>query len=161
MTFSIKNKKARILGVVPVAEVRGDKREVACDIKMSLLVGNDFLEKISPSLRSFLYVKDKKPDLVSSDDPHHVTQLRFPQLVQPIRWDMTSEVDLAIGLEQAPLKITTATLREVRLEAMEGGAVLLTFSVHGYPEEKEFGALCNLVGCEVPVTVGKAKALLL
>ena len=161
MSFQLKNKKARIVSVVPVAEVHGNSREVACEIKLETSVSNDFLDKIGPSLKSFLYVKDKSAiDLISQDDPDHKTHLRYPEMVQPIKWDMKCEVDLTIGPDPNPMKITTAELGSLRVEAIEGGMVGLTFLIRGYPEEAQFGALCKLTGCEVPISIAKAKVLL-
>lgn len=160
MKFTIKNKKARVVTVDPVAEVRGSEREVACEIKLEIAVSNDFLDSVAPSLKQLLYVKDKDSnDFISQYDPDHVTHLRFPMMVQPIKWDVAVEANVEIGIGAQAVVLDFARLQDMRTEALEGGMVLLSFKVHGYPTEKDFGALCKLLGCEVPVSISAAETL--
>lgn len=158
MKFTLLEEKVKIVNVNPRAELHGEDTKPACDIKVEATLSNDDLAEFHPTLKSLLYVKDAdRPDLLSQADPSHATMLRFPQLKGPLKWDgeiIGAAVTVHYGAtEKSHIVLPTCVVNDFRLEPLEGGTVMVTCRVQAHPDAKQFGALCMMVGTEIPVSI--------
>ena len=76
--FSLKNQAAKLTNVNPRAELHGQDKKLAVDLKFEIKVSNDVLSEFDASLKGSLYKKadDGQGDLIA--DPGHLpTQLNL------------------------------------------------------------------------------------
>jgi hypothetical protein len=74
------NQTARLTSVNARAEIHGEDRKPAFDLKIEASMANDALIDFHPELRQFLFKKDDTPDLVDQINPDALTALRFPKM---------------------------------------------------------------------------------
>lgn len=158
LKLALVKEMVKVVNVNPRAELHGEEPKPACDIKLEATISNDRLAEFHPTLKSLLYVKDQdRPDLISQADPTHATMLRFPALKGPLKWDdelIGAEVTIHYGTtEKSHIVLATCLVNDVKLEALEGGSVVVGLRVQAHPDEKQFGKLCTLVGTEIPVSI--------
>lgn len=158
MKLTLKEVGCRLINVNPRPELHGDDKKPAADLKLTALLHNKELDQLHPKLRAAIYEKDTaQPDLVSEHDPEFLTALRFPSLAMPLKWageqvGGTFTVHRGIG-PKSDLVIESPIVNEVRIEALEGGSVVLGFRVQFKPDEKAIGKLCMMTGQDIVVSV--------
>lgn len=158
MKFTLKEVACRLINVNPRPELHGEDTKPAADLKLSALLHNKELDQLHPKLRSAIYEKDNaQPDLVSQDDPEFLTALRFASLAMPLKWageQVGGKVIVHRGLGgKSDLVIDAPVVNEFRIEALEGGSVIIVFRVQFKPDEKAIGKLCMLTGQDIIVSV--------
>lgn len=158
MKFVLKEVLCKLINVNPRPEMHGDDKKPAADLKLSALLHNKELDQLHPGLRGAIYEKDNsQPDLVSQDDPEFLTALRFASLAMPLKWageQIGGRVIVHRGLGgKSDLVIESPVVNEFRVEALEGGSVIIGFRVQFKPDEKAIGKLCMLTGQDIVVSV--------
>lgn len=154
--FSLKRQSAKVAHLNVREEKHGEDPVVAVDVKVKADLGNEFLDLLSPGLRTALYVKGGSGQAVlavlEDDVP---TELRFPQLA-PLDWDspLVGCAFVVHGARKADdLEFTGDVSKPLRLAAKEGGTVEVTFQVQVLPTTEQLGALSAFLGRSTKVTV--------
>ena len=151
---------AKIASFNPRAEKHGEDNKLAADIKVQMSIGNGVLDQFHPDLRAALYRKagpGEQQDLI--DGENGLVAVKFPR-IGALRWDEEYEVAIhsLLGLVE-PQQLVDVTLKKFAFEPIEGGSVVLTFSIVFHPDKSEAGALCALIQEEVELTLVPPKAL--
>ena len=161
LRLAFEKKKVMLCDVNPRSEVHGAEREPACDLKFRIDCESGVLSEFAPTLKSFLYFKDESKDVDGTNDladqASDAPNLRFPSLVQPIKWDSemlnaTLTVHHGIG-GKSDIVLQDVKINAFSIEAREGGTVSLTFRVQCHPDEKALGKLAVQVQNEVEITL--------
>lgn len=154
--FELTNHKVKLSSVNPRAEIHGEERKPACDLKFEVACGNDVLIHFHPELRGMLFKKDETPDLVDQATPEALTALRFPRL-GTLRYDWEGAgytLTLAYGIGgKSDIVLGDCQVDSMRIDPMQGGTVKLGFRVICHPESKQMGQLCELIQQEVSINV--------
>lgn len=141
-----------------VEKVGKVKTRPAADLKFTVNLPNTQLDQISPGLLQSLYLRPNEQghqaDLAVGPDA--MTTLRHPK-AKP--WASTEEwpgyaVQVHAG-EFAPtdVELELATLKSVTCDAKNGGTVEVSFSIGCHPTGAGVGALYELMGKEVELTL--------
>lgn len=77
--------EAKLSSINARAEIHGEDRRAAFDLKFEAACTNDVLIEFHPELRQMLF-KRGNPDLVDDLDPETLSELRFPAL-GTLKWD--------------------------------------------------------------------------
>lgn len=136
------------------AEVHGDEREPAADLKLEADVGAEFLDKLSPALRPMLFCKDPEAAADLADQGAEAPNLRFPQLVAPLRWEdemLGALVSIKVGNRK--IDLGAASVNKLTFSPREGGTVSLELRVQCKPDEEQAGRLYSVLQTEVRVTI--------
>lgn len=152
--FELKETVVKLVNVNPRAELHGDEHKLASDLKMSVTCTNTVLDHFHPDLRALLYKRDENPDLVDQIDPDALTSLRFPRL-DALAWDWSGAgyeltVDWGMGGD-SNIVLSDVEVDKFKIEAQEGGSVVLTFRVIAHPDADVLGPLCELMQQEITV----------
>ena len=142
-----------------VEKVGKEKTRPAADLKFTVNLPNTQLDQISPGLLQSLYRRPNEQghqgDL-TAPDPEAMTTLRHPK-AKP--WASTEDwpgyaVQLHAG-EFAPtdVELEMTTLKGITCEAKNGGTVEVSFSIGCHPTGADVGALYELMGKEVDLTL--------
>lgn len=154
--FELKNHVAKLASVNPRAEIHGEERKPACDLKFEVDCTNDILMDFHPELRAMLFKKSDDPDLVEQTEPEALTALRFPRL-GTLKYDWEGVgYSLSIGYGiggKSDIKLGDCQVDSMRIDPMNGGTVKLVFRVTCHPESKQMGQLCELIQQEVTINV--------
>lgn len=151
--FSLSNQTARLASVNPRAELHGEERIPAVDLKLEMKTSNDVLSEFDPALKGALYMRG---DAGLINDPGHMPVLRFP-LMSAFKWvaafaGYTLRIHWGVsGLDDIVLQ--ECNVDGFRFECMDGGSVSVCFRVQAHPNERDFGRLCSLVQQDVEVTL--------
>lgn len=142
-----------------VEKVGKEKTRPAADLKFTVNLPNTQLDQISPGLLQSLYRRPNEQghqgDL-TAPDPDAMTTLRHPK-AKP--WASTEDwpgyaAQLHAG-EFAPtdIELEMTTLKGITCEAKNGGTVEVSFSIGCHPTGADVGALYELMGKEVDLTM--------
>jgi hypothetical protein len=161
LKIQFKGQKMLLANVNVRAEVHGDDREPAGDLKFEVDLDNGFLGEFHPALKSTLYHFDesRERDLADQGKRHDAPDLRMPQLQAPLKWDeemlgakcRIREIGAKSDVGLDPVRVNNWTI-----EPREGGTCSVSFRVQCHPDEKIFGKLAMLVQQEVEVTLEAA-----
>ncbi len=154
--FELTRTKMKLSSVNPRAEIHGEERKPACDLKFEVTCGNDVLIDFHPELRGMLFKKDEQPDLVDQANPEALTALRFPRL-GTLKYDWEGvgyklTIDYGIG-GKSDIVLGECQVDSMRIDPMNGGSVRLGFRVICHPESKQMGQLCELIQQDIEVSV--------
>lgn len=160
--FELTQQTVKLASINPRAEIHGDERVPAFDLKIEAQCGNDVLIHFHPQLRSMLYQKNEAPDLVEqSDDPEALTALRFPKMA-PFKWEWegtgyTVTVDYGLGGD-SDIKLADCKIDGIRITPMNGGTVGISFRVICKPETADVGLLCDRIQQNIEITLEPPEA---
>lgn len=158
MSFSLDRDTCKLVNFNPRAELHGEDREPAADLKLELRAENGILSEFHPSLRSALYrAADASSDLADQgmDEPSLPT-LRFPKM-GALKWDLeivgcTLTIHYGTG-GKSDIVLPDATADGFSFTLHEGGMVDITFRVRCHPDEKQAGKIYTLQQREIEVTL--------
>ena len=150
---------AILVNVNPRAELAGQQRVPACDLKFEINAPNSILSLFGPHLRDSLYWSSGEPPEQSeldgiepvSDKPN----LRNPMLgalslsSEYAGYELT--VDLGLGGKHSNVELAGCDLGQFKIEPKEGGTVTVTFRVQCHPSEKDIGKLYGKIQQEVSI----------
>lgn len=154
--FELSNAKVKLSSVNARAEIHGEDRKPAFDLKFEVQCGNEVLSYFHPSLRSMIYKKNETPDLVDQIDAEALTALRFPQM-GAIKWaheytGYTVSVDYGLGGE-SDIVMSECALDGFKIVPQEGGTVTVIFRVIAHPKSEDVGKLCEFIQRDVEISV--------
>jgi len=149
--FSLDKQACKLVDVNPRSEKNGKDNTLASDLKFEITAGNDFLHKLHPDLQVCLYTSHVK-------DPHpgHYPNLRLP-FMGAVPWNKEYagyelRVDHGID-EDDPIVVTGCVINNFKIEAQEGGTVVVDVRVQCHPGGDVLGMLCELIQSEVQISL--------
>ena len=152
--FSLHHVQAKLASLNPRAEIHGEDRVPACDLKFEITGSNDLLSEFHPSLKSFLYERPAEPDL--ADDGKSLTQLRFKLLgslkyaaefvgyTLRVHWGVSGHDDIVLG---------DCEVDGFRFDRQDGGSVTVGYRVIAHPSERDMGRLCGMIQREIEISL--------
>jgi hypothetical protein len=159
MNLTFNDQKAYLANVNIRAEIHGEEREPAGDLKFELDVANDVLSELHPALKSTFYHYDeaRPADLADQgkrDEVGFLPHLRLPELSGPIRWsEEMDRMKLTVRQGKAEIVLSDVKVNNVQFEPRDGGTVAFQFRVQAHPDARAFGALAVLVQTEVTISL--------
>ncbi|SNT33413.1 hypothetical protein SAMN06265795_12621 [Noviherbaspirillum humi] len=146
----------KLASVNPRAEIHGEDRVPAFDLKIEAFCPNDLLIPFHPELRTTLYKKAEDPDLVEQLDGEALTALRFPKM-GAIKWDVELtgykvEVDYGLGGD-SNIMLGEVKIDGFKISPQNGGSVGLSFRIICHPESEDVGRLCEFIQRDIDIKV--------
>lgn len=155
--FSLTNQNANLTNVNPRAELHGEDKHLAADLKFEIKIGNDVLSEFDPSLKSSFYrpAEAGEGDLLATQ-PGNLPKLKFP-LMGPVKWGKEFagyEIVVHYGVSGAQdIRLIDCEVDNFRFDCQDGGTVVLAFRVIAHPEPVELGRLCEMIQQEVEISL--------
>ncbi|HWK72213.1 MAG TPA: hypothetical protein VNS29_15370 [Burkholderiaceae bacterium] len=155
--FELKDHQVKLASVNPRAEIHGEDRVPACDLKIEAACSSEVLIYLHSQLRQLLFKKNDSPDLVDQvQDSEALTELRFPKM-GPIKWTWegtgyTLTVDYGLG-DASNIVLGDCEVDNFKIDPMEGGTVNISFRVICHPETADVGRLCEMIQREIQITL--------
>lgn len=155
--FALKEMKTLLSSVTPLSEKHGDERKAAVSLKLQVVVANAVLDNFAKGLKEAFFrkaVKDENFQIFEGADA--LVALKFPLLgAVPIEGDWPGyEMELMLGQDpEDSIPLVDCTVKKINFECMEGGSVIITFSVHCHPEPAETGELCTKIQQDITVSL--------
>lgn len=160
--FSLEKTQVKLASVNPRAEIHGDSRVPAFDLKIEAVLPNTALIEFHPELRQMLYKKNETPDLVDAIEPDDaLTELRFPKM-GAIKWEWEGSgytVTVAYGIGgPSDIVLGECKLDGFKFIPQNGGSLGLGFRVICHPESADVGKLCEFIQQNIDITVTPPEA---
>ena len=161
MKIEFTKTKMKLANVNPRAELHGEEREPAGDLKLEVDCPSEVLANFHPALRSLLYYHDERrqrdlADQGSAQDKNFAPDLRMPLLGSPLKWEeemLGASVTLCQPGSRSAIALEGCAVNNFAITPLEGGTISLAFRVQAHPDSRAFGALCTLVQQDVEVTI--------
>lgn len=152
--LELTNHTAKLSSVNLRAEIHGEEKKPACDLKFETVCGSEVLAYFAPELRSTLFKKNENPDLADQATENELTELRFPKL-GPLKWGWEGTgysltIDYGMG-GKSNVKLSDCKVDGVKIEPMTGGSVALSFRVIAHPDAKDTGRISELIQQDVTI----------
>jgi hypothetical protein len=155
--FELSEQKVTIAKYQPKAQKRNGEFEQSANLNFVLNTSADILAQFHPTLRSWLYDKDRGPrdgdDLVQQGSE----RLRFDNLGGPLH--ITDEMigaTLVIkhGLGgRSDLTLDGCKVHKLAVHPQDGGTVIVAFQVQCKPDEKQAGKLYGMQRTEQEISL--------
>lgn len=160
MQFELQKARAKITSVNVRAEIHGDNRVPACDIKVSVKMSNAALDHFATGLKEAIFSggEPKQGDMLGGVSS--LTSRRFPNL-GVLTWDWKGagyDFTAHYGVDGSQDIDLKADIDGFRFNCEEGGTVEIGFRAQAHPTEAQLGRLCTLIQCEVDITLTPPKA---
>lgn len=157
--FSLQRTTVKLTSLNPRAEIHGEDRVPAADLKFEISAGNDVLSEFHPLLKVWLYERPSEPDL--ADDGESLTQLRF-KLLGPLKWGAelsgyTLRVHWGVSGHD-DIALADCEVDAFRFDCQDGGSVAVGFRVIAHPSERDMGRLCGLIQREIEISLEEPEA---
>lgn len=154
--FELDKQKVKLASVNARAEIHGENRRPAFDLKFEAQCSNDVLIHFHPELRTTIYKKNEAPDLVDQADSEALSALRFPKM-GAIKWDWEGSgytVTVDYGLSgKSDINLSECQVDNFKFVCQEGGTVVVLFRAICHPETADVGRLCEFIQREVEISV--------
>lgn len=143
------NQSVKLANVNPRAEMHGEDPKPAFDLKIEATCSSSVLLHFHPELRQHLFKKDENPDLVDQvTEGDGLTVLRYPKMGQ-IKWDWegvgyTATVGYGLG-GPSDIVLNDCKVDHFKIEAQNGGSVIVTFRIIAHPDTEDIGKLCEFI----------------
>lgn len=148
LQLEITEREATIVDFNPRAELNGEERRPAADIKFIVNMGSDVLAHFAPTLRAHLFNEKGPRDLADG------LPLRYPEL-GAFAWNadmINATLKIETGVSgEGTLKFEEAKISKFVIDPREGGGVVLSFRAQVHPDEKQAGKLSMMV--QQPATI--------
>lgn len=158
MKIMFKEQSGLFVHFNPRAEMHGDEPEPAGDVKLRFDLPSEKLDELAPGLRALLYFKDpaKAGDL--ADQGSDAPNLRFPQLLMPLRFggemgNAVVSITRAGAKKPLVLKGEKVRVNDLQVHTREGGTIQLHLRVQCLPSEEQAGKLYAMIKQDVNVTI--------
>jgi len=159
--FELKDHTVKLASVNPRAEIHGEERKPAFDLKLEVACTSDVLIYFHPELRTTLYKKADSPDLVEQADAEALTALRYPKL-GALKWDWEGlgyTLVVAYGVRgKSDISLGDCKVDNIRIEPQNGGTVNLSLRVIAHPESKDVGKLCEMIQQNIEISLTPPEA---
>lgn len=157
--FQLAEEQAKITSFNPRAEKHGEENVPAGDIRVQVACPNTVLDHFGKGLRPTLYRKAAAGESYTTDVrdvPENLTQRTMPQL-KPLRFEgdwpgYSATIVPGMGLTD-PIELDDIKVSNFQLEPMDGGTVVVAFSMSCHPDEEQSGRLCSLIQNSVTLTL--------
>jgi hypothetical protein len=155
--------RAKLVDVNTRSEKHGTELVPAIDLRFQLDVTNHLLAAYHPDLRELLYRTSDQGALPGVEAVSDATELRFPKLAQPLRWDDESnENDLVIDCDNEGEHVALGDCKVHKhvIETKQGGTCQLTFTCSCTHDltERAVGLLGTRVQHDVAITLTSKQA---
>jgi hypothetical protein len=152
--FELHQQRVKLSSVNPRAEIHGDKKKPACDLKFEYAAENEILMDFDPRLLVSLYkTPEDQEDLI---EPGRLSQLCFPKM-GAFKWDITGKgytIDIEYGIGgPSNIALGGVDIDGFKLVPQNGGTVIVVFRAVVHPDEVAFGKLCSLVQQDITLTL--------
>ncbi len=151
------NQQAKLASFNSRGEHHGQEIKAAADLKFETNCTADILAELHPTLRHFLFCKNDGDDADLADQAHDAPNLRFAKLKYPLAWELETIgqcLTIHFGLGgKSDIVIDDCKVNAIQIAPQEGGTVIVSFRVQGYPTEKDAGKLFGLVQHDVAITL--------
>lgn len=153
MQFELQHQKCKLANFNARAELNGEDRVPAADLRLETVIGLGDLAQFGPELRACFY-----------DESNGGARLRNPKLTAP--FDFHDEcvgacVTVHHGLGgSSDLDMQTCKVNAFKLWPLDGGTIILSFRIQAHPNDKQAGKLCAMIQSDIEVTVAPAQASL-
>jgi hypothetical protein len=159
--FELKDQTVKLASINPRAEIHGEERVPAFDLKIEAQLSSDVLIYFHSQLRSMLYQKNDTPDLIEQSDPEALTALRFPKMAA-FKWEWegtgyTVTVDYGMGGD-SNIVLADCKIDGLRINPMHGGTVGISFRVICKPKTGDVGLLCDMIQQNIDITLEPPEA---
>lgn len=163
MQFELSEVTAHLINVNPRAELHGEDKKPAGDLKIRVDLGNDCLVFFHPQLKAFLYHYDPSVDADLVDqakqiDATYLPHIRFPNLPalkftnECIGATVTIHQGIP-GTKKSDIVLEVCNIDNFVIEPKQGGTCTVTFRVQAHPDEQSFGKLCAVIGCPISLSI--------
>lgn len=154
--FELIDQTVKLASVNPRAEIHGEERKPAFDLKIEAACSSDVLIQFHSELRTTLYKKPDSPDLAEQGTDDAFTALRFPKL-GALKWDWEgSGYTLIVGYGirgKSDIKLGDCKVDGIRIEPQNGGTVNISCRVIAHPESKDVGKLCEMIQQNIEISL--------
>lgn len=156
------NQAVKLANVNPRAEMHGEDPKPAFDLKIEATCPSTVLLCFHSELRQHLFKKDEQPDLVDQViEGDGLTVLRYPKM-GPIKWDWegagyTATVDYGLGGD-SNIVLHDCKVDHFKIEAQNGGSVVITFRIIAHPESEDVGKLCEFMQRDIELVLAPPAA---
>ncbi|MFC4518580.1 hypothetical protein [Cupriavidus pinatubonensis] len=152
--FELFQQRVKLSSVNPRAEIHGDKKKPACDLKFEYSAPNEVLHDFNPNLLVCLYTApEDQADLI---EPGRLSQIRFPKM-GAFKWDLSGKgytLDIEYGIGgPSNIALGGVDIDGFKLVPQNGGTVIVVFRAIVHPDEVAFGKLCSLVQQDITLTL--------
>lgn len=162
--FELSDHTAKLSNLNTRAEKHGEKTKPAADIKFEVIGDSSLLSYFGESFREFLFrepgVGENRVAYLNLGDDKR-TKLRNPEVAQVplnLEYDGYSAV-ISVGLKTGkPVELSDCRVRGFSIQALDGGAVKISFTVTGYPDKAQIGSLFEWQKRDVDLTLSRPKA---
>lgn len=163
--FTVEDHDAKLVNLNTRAEKHGETTKPAADIKVDMVMPHTGIACFGDSFQEFLFREpgageSRVPDL-KLDGGDKRTKVRNPE-VKKLPLDVEYDgytVVISVGLRSSkPVEMTDCRVRGFTLEALDGGAVKITFTISGYPNKDQIGSLFDWQRRDINVTLRRPKA---
>jgi hypothetical protein len=147
----------KLANVNPRAEMHGEDPKPAFDLKIEATCPSSVLIHFHPELRQHLFKRDENPDLVDQvSEGDGLTVLRYPKM-GAIKWDWegagyTATVDYGLGGD-SNIVLHECKVDHFKIEAQNGGSVLVCFRIIAHPESEDVGKLCEFIQRDIELVL--------
>jgi mycofactocin precursor len=152
--FSLDKTKAKVAAVTPRMEHHGDELVPAVSIKLTVPTTNDVLSEFDPWLKGALYRRPDSGQGELIEDASHMPIAKFPKM-GAFDWDYRG-IGYCAAIHQEfidDIVIEDVSIDGIRIEAMDGGHVLLHLRLGAKPNASTIGALCQLLQHDIEITL--------
>lgn len=156
MDFTLERQRVLLANFNARAELNGEERVPAADLKFEMSASNDILAEFDPALKSSLFRRpnsdDKQAELLDAT-PGWAPLPRFPRM-GGFTWDDKTPLSiLTIHLPRGEVRLAECLADSFKIEPAEGGQVTVSFRVRCKPDERQAGKLYTLTQQHVDVTL--------
>lgn len=152
--FELFQQRVKLSSVNPRAEIHGEKKKPACDLKFEYSAPNEVLHDFNANLLVCLYTTpEDQADLI---EPGRLSQIRFPKM-GAFKWDLSGKgytLDIEYGIGgPSNIALGGVDIDGFKLVPQNGGTVIVVFRAIVHPDEVAFGKLCSLVMQDITLTL--------
>ncbi|RQO38642.1 hypothetical protein DBR37_01745 [Herminiimonas sp. KBW02] len=154
------NQQVKLASVNPRAEIHGEERKAAYDLKFEAQCPASVLSHFDPELAALLYKKPDDPDLAEQADPDAATSPRFPKM-SGFKWDYETTgnklvIDYGLGGD-SNITLSDTKLDKFSFMPQNGGTVLVMFRAIVHPETAHVGLLCDRIQQNIDLVIEPLK----
>ncbi len=160
--LTLEKQKAKLTSLNLRAEVHGDEKVPAADIRFSFDAPNELLSEFDPALKSSFYRKPDAQDAQAEmlDTPGYLPKLRFPK-IPGIKWDaemIGAELVVHYGTGGKSDIVLEVDVDGFAFDFKDGGTVSTSFRAKAKPDDKQIAKLYGLIQSECDISLAPAAA---
>lgn len=158
ISFSLDHQSVTLANLNTRAELHGEDREPAADLKLTWTAPNAILSEFDPDLRYALFrLPERDGDQVDLiNDPDFLPIVKFPKLGS-LKWGaeiVGAEVVVHFGTSgKSDVVLADCIVDGFTFELIDGGSVAVSLRVRCHPDEKQVGKLYSLIQRETEVSI--------